>query len=53
MANEPTTTITGNLTADPEIRFTQIPRGFAITEGVVRSNPRLGCGWRPLGVFGS
>jgi len=29
MANEPTTTITGNLTADPELRYTQTGRPVA------------------------
>jgi single-strand DNA-binding protein len=38
MANEPTTTITGNLTADPELRFTPVSREFAISEGCSAGN---------------
>ena len=33
MANEPVTTVSGNLTAEPELRFTPILREFAISEG--------------------
>jgi single-strand DNA-binding protein len=36
--NEPTTTITGNLTADPEIRFT--PAGQAAASFTIASTPR-------------
>ena len=39
MANEPTTTITGNLTADPELRFT--PSGAAVANFTVASTPRI------------
>lgn len=35
-----TITVAGNLTADPELRFSQVPREFAITEGCVHSNLR-------------
>jgi single-strand DNA-binding protein len=36
--NEPTTTVTGNLTADPEIRFT--PAGQAAVSFTIASTPR-------------
>ena len=39
MANEPTTTITGNLTADPEIRFT--PTGRPVAAFTIASTPRF------------
>ena len=39
MANETMLTITGNLTADPELRFT--PSGAAMTRFTVASTPRL------------
>lgn len=39
MANEPTTTITGNLTADPELRFT--PAGAPVVNFTVASTPRV------------
>jgi len=39
MANEPTTTITGNLTADPELRFT--PTGRQVAAFTVASTPRF------------
>jgi single-strand DNA-binding protein len=38
MANEPTTTITGNLTADPELRFT--PTGRAVASFTIANTPR-------------
>jgi single-stranded DNA-binding protein len=38
-AGDTTLTITGNLTADPELRFTGVSRGFAITEGLSVANP--------------
>jgi single-strand DNA-binding protein len=38
MANEPTTTITGNLTADPELRYTQTGRPVAAF--TIASTPR-------------
>ena len=38
MAGEPTTTITGNLTADPELRFT--PSGSAVANFTIASTPR-------------
>lgn len=38
MAGEPTTTLTGNLTADPELRFT--PNGVAVANFTVASTPR-------------
>lgn len=41
MANAPTTTITGNLTADPELCFTPILREFAISEGSAARNRRV------------
>lgn len=39
MANEPTVTIVGNLTADPELRFT--PSGSAVTNFSIASTPRV------------
>lgn len=39
MANEPTLTITGNLTDNPELRFT--PSGAAMCRFTVASTPRL------------
>jgi single-strand DNA-binding protein len=39
MANEPTTTITGNLTADPEIRFT--PGGRTVASFTIANTPRF------------
>lgn len=39
MANEATTIITGNLTADPELRFTQ--SGIAVASFTVASTPRI------------
>ncbi|RSM59479.1 single-stranded DNA-binding protein [Actinoplanes sp. ATCC 53533] len=39
MANETTMTIVGNLTADPELRFT--PSGLAVAKFSVASTPRL------------
>ena len=38
MANEPTTTITGNLTADPELRFT--PTGRPVASFTIANTPR-------------
>ncbi len=38
MANEPTTTITGNLTADPELRIT--PTGRAVASFTIANTPR-------------
>ena len=38
MANETITTIVGNLTADPELRFT--PAGHAVANFTVASTPR-------------
>ena len=32
MANEPSMTLIGNVTADPELRFTQVPREFTNSE---------------------
>ena len=39
MANEPTTTVTGNLTADPELRFT--PAGRPVAAFTIASTPRF------------
>ena len=39
MANEPTTTITGNLAGDPEIRFTQT--GRAVASFTIANTPRF------------
>ena len=39
MANEPVTTITGNLTADPELRFT--PTGQKVAAFTIASTPRF------------
>jgi single-strand DNA-binding protein len=38
MANEPTTTITGNLTDDPALRFT--PSGVAVASFTIANTPR-------------
>jgi single-strand DNA-binding protein len=38
MANEPTTTITGNLTADPELRYTT--SGVAVASFTIANTPR-------------
>jgi single-strand DNA-binding protein len=38
MANEPVTTVTGNLTADPELRFTQT--GRPVASFTIASTPR-------------
>lgn len=35
-------TIAGNLTADPELRYTPVSREFAITEGSSAGNRRVG-----------
>lgn len=45
MANEPIITLVGNLTADPELRFT--PSGAAVANFTVASTPRTknGDGW--------
>jgi hypothetical protein len=37
-AGDTTLTITGNLTADPELRFTGVSRKFAISEGCSAGN---------------
>jgi single-strand DNA-binding protein len=39
MANEPTTAITGNLTADPELRFT--PTGRPVASFTIANTPRF------------
>ena len=39
MANEPTTTITGNLTADPELRYTQT--GRPVASFTIANTPRF------------
>jgi single-strand DNA-binding protein len=39
MANEPTTTVTGNLTADPEMRYT--PTGRPVASFTIASTPRF------------
>ena len=39
MANEPTTTITGNLTKDPELRFT--PAGRPVAAFTIANTPRF------------
>jgi single-strand DNA-binding protein len=39
MANEPTTTVTGNLTADPELRYTQT--GRAVAGFTIANTPRF------------
>ena len=39
MANEPVTTITGNLTADPELRFT--PTGRPVASFTIANTPRF------------
>ena len=40
-AGDTTWTITGNLTADPELRYTGVSRGFRITEEPFAANPRV------------
>jgi hypothetical protein len=35
------TALVGNLTGDPELRFTQVSRGFGITEEPFAANPRV------------
>ena len=40
-AGDTTLTITGNLTADPELRFTGVSRGFRITEEPFAANLRV------------
>jgi single-stranded DNA-binding protein len=40
-AGDITVTITGNLTADPELRYTGVSRGFRITEEPFAANPRV------------
>jgi single-strand DNA-binding protein len=47
MANEPTTTITGNLTADPELRFT--PTGRPVAAFTIANTPRFP--YRQSGVW--
>jgi single-stranded DNA-binding protein len=37
-----TITIAGNLTGDPELRFTGVSRGFANSEGSSSTNPSAG-----------
>jgi single-strand DNA-binding protein len=39
MTGEPTTTVVGNLTADPDLRFT--PTGVAVLDFTVASTPRV------------
>lgn len=39
MANDTSVTVIGNLTADPELRFT--PSGAAVTNFTVASTPRF------------
>jgi single-strand DNA-binding protein len=39
MANEPTTTVTGNLTADPELRYT--PAGRQVASFTIANTPRF------------
>ena len=39
MAGEPTTTIAGNLTTDPDLRFT--PSGTAVANFTIASTPRI------------
>ncbi|MFI7143722.1 hypothetical protein ACIBO2_02335 [Nonomuraea sp. NPDC050022] len=41
MSGETTITIIGNLTSDPELRFTQVSREFANSEARVRLNRRV------------
>jgi single-stranded DNA-binding protein len=36
--NEPIITIAGNLTADPELKYTNVSRGFVISEALVGGN---------------
>jgi hypothetical protein len=40
--DEITTTVAGNLTGDPELRFTPISRAFALSEALLRGNSRVG-----------
>jgi single-stranded DNA-binding protein len=41
MSQDTTMTIVGNLTADPELGYTNISREFAITEALLGWNPRV------------
>ena len=55
MAGETVITVIGNLTADPELRFT--PSGAAVANFTVASTPRtfppsgMPAGWYPQGMF--
>ena len=40
MAGETTLTLIGNLTSDPELRFTPVSREFVKTEGILAANSR-------------
>jgi hypothetical protein len=44
MANETVITVVGNLTADPELRFTPVSREFEISEGFDGENRSGGGG---------
>ena len=42
--NDTQITITGNLTDAPELRYTQVSRGFTDSEGSSAANPGVGGG---------
>jgi single-strand DNA-binding protein len=42
IAGETTVTVVGNLTTDPELRFTPVSREFAISEALGGRNSRVG-----------
>jgi single-stranded DNA-binding protein len=42
MANDTTVTVVGNLTADPDLKFTTVSRGFANSEARCARNSRVG-----------
>lgn len=41
MAGDTVITVVGNLTADPELRFTPVSREFVISEAIDRPNSRV------------
>ncbi|MEV1245350.1 hypothetical protein [Nonomuraea sp. NPDC049750] len=52
MSGETTITIIGNLTSDPELRFTQVSREFANSEARVRLNRRVYALVEPIHFLG-
>lgn len=43
--NDTVLTISGNLTADPELRISTVSREFVISEGLSAGNRRVGARW--------